>query len=120
MVAFIQLLGYRLINLCRICEILIIVSCNRYIQCVVRTLFLVVYIYVIRQNISGLICSADTCVYIYSVKSIAENAQCQVSLYVCMLADRSAVSVCDSGNRVSVCVIAECRNTLVLLPCIEH
>ena len=109
----IQLFGYRLIYFCRICKFLIVISCNRYIQRIVRTLLFIVCIYIFRQNIACFIFCTDTCINIYAIKCITDNTQCQICLYVCMLADRSAVTFCNSSYRVIICIVSESRYFII-------
>ena len=118
--SLIQLIGYRCVYHCGICEICIIFSGNSNVQCVVGTLICLVNIYIRTQDIACIVCCADTCININSVQCVAQYAKSQVSLYVCMLADSAAVALCDSCYCVAVCVIAKCRNLVVLGPCVEH
>ena len=71
----VQLIGYRCVSYGGVGEILIILSSNSNIQCVVGTLFLSVYVYIIAQNVSGLICGADTGVNVNAVQCVAQNTK---------------------------------------------
>ena len=112
--SLIQLIGYRCVYHGGVCEICIILSGNSYVQSVVGTLICLVNIYIRAQYIACVVCCADTCININSVQSVAQYAECQVCLYVCMLADCAAVSLSDGSYSVAVCIIAECRNLVVL------
>ena len=103
----IQLVGNRSVSLGSIREVLIVVCCNCYVQSIVGTSVSIISVNIVCKYVASLICCADTCININTVKSIAQCAECQISLYVRMLGNSSAVAVRDCRNRVAVCVITE-------------
>src|SRR5699024_7335578 len=116
----IQLSGNGLIGLGGVGELGVVLSGDSHVQSIVRTRGLIVVVNVIAQNVAGIVSGRNTSVDVHAVQGVADQTESQVSLNVSVLADGSAVAVCDGSNSVSVGVVAEGGNASFLRPGVEH
>ena len=94
-----QLSGSILVSSGCVKVVLVVISGNCKVECVVRTLLCNILVVLGVNLVASVVCGLNAGVDISAVKSIAEQTESQVSLNIWVLGNGACIAVSNSCNR---------------------